>query len=93
MTLFFGIIGALGWLIFSAYEEMSGKRYSFHDENRMMYMTAFIITGALAMLALCVFVAIGSWGGVAFCLFIICFCVLCAYMLYDRVQKGRGKRG
>ena len=93
MTLFFGIIGALGWLIFSAYEEVTGKRYSFHDENRMMYMTAFIITAAVATLALCVFVAIGSWVAVAFCLFIIFLCVLCAYMLYDHVQRGRGKRG
>ena len=93
MTMVFGIIGVLGWLIFSAYEEMSGKRYSFHDENRMMYMIAFIITAAIATLALCIFVAIGSWGAVAFCLFIICFCMLCAYMLYDHVQRGRGKRG
>ena len=93
MTLFFGIIGALGWLIFSAYEEMSGKKYSFHDEGRMMYMTAFIITAVLAVLATCLFVAIGSWGGAAFCLFVVGLCVLCAYMFYEQVQKGRGKRG
>ena len=93
MTLFFGIIGALGWLIFSAYEEMSGKKYSFHDENRMMYMTAFIITAVFAVLAACFFASTGSWGGVAFCIFVVGLCILCAYMLYDRVQKGGGKRG
>ena len=93
MTLFFGIIGALGWLIFSAYEEMSGKKYSFHDENRMMYMTAFIIAAVIAVIALFFFAAIGSWGAVLFCLVVIGLCALCAYMLYDQVQKGRGKRG
>ena len=93
MTLFIGIIGALGWLIFSAYEEISGKKYSFHDEGRMMYMTAFIITALIAVIALCFFATIGSWSGVVFCLFVIGLCALCAYMLYDRVQKGRGKRG
>lgn len=92
MTLFFGIIGALAFLIFGAYESISGNRYEYHDENKMMYMTAAIITAVIATFFLFVCIAAGTWLGVICCLVVIAFCILLANMFYDGAHhNGKGR--
>ena len=46
----FYIVGAMASLIFSFYEEISGKKYEYRDEFRLMMMTAFIIIAILGVL-------------------------------------------
>lgn len=86
MMLFF-CIGVLSFFIFKTYEEIRGKKYSYRDEDRMMYMTGCIITAMLFLLLLFVCIAAKLWTGVVACLFVIGFCILLAYLFYDRVHR------
>ena len=86
MGVFF-VIGGLAFFIFRAYEEKNYKKYSFDDEYRMMLVTAFIITAALAILAGLVCIAAGEWVGVIFCLVIALYFGAFAYIIYKRVKN------
>lgn len=87
MTLIFGIIGALAWLSIREYEEKTKRKLGFHDEERMMYMAACIITAVVALLSSIVCIVAGTWGGVTFCLFVTFYSGMLACMFYIRAHK------
>ena len=92
MTLFFGIIGALAFFIFYVYEDISGNRYEYYDEKKMMYMTAAVITAVIAVLALFVCIAAGTGLGAFCCIVVIVLCIIFANSFYDDAHHNRKGR-
>ena len=89
MYIFLGVIGAIAFFGFLAYEQITGRRYSSIDEFRMMMVTALVILTVIAALVTVMCLVAALWM-VAVVFLVIAFLLgLSSYLIYYNVRTGK----